>query len=104
MKKLIRDKLPAMVLEKEGRAMDTYIAEQSEYLQLLKEKLVEEANEVLSASPENLLEELADVLEVFAAVCKAHGFEESVFEAREKKFSQRGGFTEKIVLVGPCKK
>lgn len=101
MNKLIRDKIPQMVLDKERRTMPIRIADEAEYLVLLKQKLVEEANEVLTANPANLLEELADVLEVFAAVCKAHGMEDSVFEARKKKFDERGGFDSRIVLELP---
>jgi predicted house-cleaning noncanonical NTP pyrophosphatase (MazG superfamily) len=101
MNKLIRDKIPQMVLDKERRTMPIRIADEAEYLTLLKQKLVEEANEVLTASPASLLEELADVLEVFAALCKAHGMDDSVFEARKKKFDERGGFDSRIVLELP---
>jgi predicted house-cleaning noncanonical NTP pyrophosphatase (MazG superfamily) len=100
MKKLIRDKLPDLVFAKEGRSMDVYIEPSNEvYIQLLKLKLIEEATEVREAtSHEHLVEELADVLEVLKALCEAVGAEESVFEAREKKFNERGGFEKKIVL------
>jgi len=101
MNKLIRDKIPQLVFSKEGKALSVRVASKEEYLILLKQKLVEEANEVLTASPASLLQELADVLEVFAALCKAHGMEDSVFEARQKKFQERGGFDDRIVLELP---
>lgn len=65
-----------------------------EYSVQLKEKLIEEAQEVAQASTtEQLCEELADVLEVMNALCIAHGFTlKEVMVAREAKHDERGGF------------
>ena len=60
--KLIRDKLTAL-LQAKNIGVYTRIIEEAEYIERLKEKLLEEAQEVMSAtSKADLQEELADLL------------------------------------------
>lgn len=97
--KLVRDKIPEIV-KAEGREIKTYVEDdKNKVILLLKQKLVEEANEVLASTDQNLVEELADVLEVFAELCKKVGAQDSVFIEREKKFEEKGGFSKNIVLT-----
>ena len=100
MEKLVRDKIAEFVFKERGEVLITRKASDEEILELLKHKLVEEANEVLNAtSHENLIEELADVLEVLKALTVKQNLTEQVFEKRESKFLERGGFDEGIVLI-----
>lgn len=100
MEKLVRDKIAEFVFKERGEVLITRKASDEEIIELLKHKLVEEANEVLNAtSHENLIEELADVLEVLKALTVKQNLTEQVFEKRESKFLERGGFDEGIVLI-----
>lgn len=65
-----------------------------EFSRQLKEKLIEEAQEVSQVrTVEQLCEELADVLEVMTALCSTHGLAlKDVMATREKKYAERGGF------------
>lgn len=93
--KLIRDKIPEIIKE-DGEEPVTHIADNQEYRRKLKEKLQEEAEEFIE---DNNTEELADILEVIYAICE---FEDVSFEEieniRQNKKSERGGFSEKIIL------
>ena len=84
-------------IESEGRKANISFAKGEEYAQLLREKLQEEVCEFLeSGKPE----ELADILEVLFALGEECGTSrETLEEIREKKFAERGGFSQKIVLL-----
>ena len=94
--KLIRDKIPSIVLRK-GERMRVRIAEPHERLGLLCQKLLEETKEFLETP---CYEELADVQEVVNALAKQLGSFDTLKTARETKRRVRGGFDEFIVLVG----
>jgi predicted house-cleaning noncanonical NTP pyrophosphatase (MazG superfamily) len=94
--KLVRDRIPEIIKEA-GKNACIRIADEAEYKHLLRQKLLEEANEFLeSGSPE----ELADILEVVAALGGTYGlsFADLVKMAEEKRMD-RGGFEERIVLL-----
>lgn len=93
--KLVRDKIPEIILEK-GRIPITHIASEEEYWQKLKEKLLEEVGEFNEA--ENI-EELADVLEVITAIIRYKKFSPSeILSVKKKKAEERGRFNKKIIL------
>jgi predicted house-cleaning noncanonical NTP pyrophosphatase (MazG superfamily) len=97
--KLIRDKLPELVLKERNEVLNTRIADESEMLSFLKQKIVEEANEVFNAKNNSeLAEELADLLEVIRALSTKQKIVGSVFLKREEKHSERGGFEKGIIL------
>lgn len=97
--KLIRDKLPELVLKERNEVLNTRIADESEMLLFLKQKIVEEANEVFNAKNNSeLAEELADLLEVIRALSTKQKIVESMFLKREEKHSERGGFEKGIIL------
>lgn len=103
--KLVRDKIAEFVLNQRGEVLNTRVATPEEYLQLLKNKLVEESQEVLEANTkEELVEELGDLLEVIRAIAQRQGIIDELFKKREAKFLERGGFEKGIVLIGDCKK
>lgn len=97
MNKLIRDQIPSQMLAK-GIVMHNKVMNKEEFVQKLKDKLLEECKEVNeSHTPEELLEELADVLEVIHALSVALDLPiEQVERKRLEKRQQKGGFDGRI--------
>ena len=93
--KLVRDKIPE-IIEVSGKACETEILSDEEYLQMLDKKLDEELAEY---HQEQNIEELADLLEVLYATAKARGHSiEELEQVRVEKQKTRGGFDKKIIL------
>ncbi len=93
--KLVRDKIPEIIL-KDNELPSTRILDDTEYVQELNKKLLEEVNEYLEA--ENI-EEMVDILEVIRAILEAKGVTyDEIEEKRIKKATKRGAFKEKIYL------
>jgi predicted house-cleaning noncanonical NTP pyrophosphatase (MazG superfamily) len=103
--KLVRDKIAEFVMKERGEVLNTRIANSEEHTQLLKNKLIEESQEVLNAkNKEELAEELGDLLEVMRALAQREGIVDMLFSKREAKFLEKGGFETGVVLIGDCKK
>lgn len=97
--KLVRDRIPE-IIRTSGNQCKTTTLSNSDYIEALREKLVEEAEEVAIAKPEELPQELADVMEVMDALMTAAGIEpEKVREIQRDKRLKRGGFDNKIKLL-----
>ena len=95
--KLVRDKIPEIML-KSGAKPVTKILNQDEYTLCLEKKLDEE---VLEYHQGKNLEELADILEVVYAICEAKGHTtDDLLSVYQKKHQERGGFKDKIFLIG----
>lgn len=93
--KLVRDKIPEYICKKGGNPI-THIADDAEYWQKLKEKLVEEVEEF--RNDENI-EEFADLLEVVDAIADYKNFDRNEVEkVKEKKATEKGRFKDKIIL------
>jgi len=93
--KLVRDKIPEYLRKKE-LVVTTHVADNTEYAQKLREKLVEEAKE-FEADPS--VEELADVLEVLDALTHYYRFtKEQVTSVKQQKSARRGKFDDRIIL------
>ena len=89
-KKLVRDKIPEIIMLNEGRSCKTRVLDNNEYLLELNKKIKEELNEYLESGE---VEELADLEEVLRSIldCKGVSYEE--FEQiRLKKVEKRGAF------------
>lgn len=96
--KLVRDLIPD-IIHREGRVPVVRVADQSEYRQRLKEKLLEEVNEFLL---DESREEFADILEVLNAVCLLNRWDvEEVTSLRRKKAAERGSFAQRFILELP---
>ncbi len=94
--KLVRDRIPEIVTAS-GARPETRIADPVEFRALLRAKLVEEVHEFLE---EEHPEELVDILEVVRALATdLESSPEELERLREKKVTERGGFTERIVLL-----
>ena len=96
MAKLVRDRIPQIMLDKGGDPHISFAKTDDEYLKLLKDKLREEAAEYAgSGKPE----ELADILEVVEAICRLKGYRKMDIEAiKNSKAMERGKFDKRIIL------
>ena len=97
-KKLVRDKIPEIIMLNEGRSCKTRILDDEEYLLELNKKIKEELKEYLESGE---IEELADLEEVLRAILDSKGVSYEEFEQiRLEKVRKRGAFKEKIYLEG----
>lgn len=98
--KLVRDKIPVRI-QKQGEKVATIRLPESELLDVLKAKIVEEAMEVLSApSTDSLKEEMADVLEVLISLSRLGGSSLKKLEKlAARKRQKAGGFGKGLMLV-----
>ncbi|TQC41537.1 phosphoribosyl-ATP pyrophosphohydrolase [Rhodococcus sp. WS4] len=98
-RKLVRDKIPERILNAGDRPQWWPLADDDEYLNALRSKVVEEATEVRDASSSELVDELADLFEVVTALTNTLGVTETqVREAADRKRYARGGFANRIWL------
>ena len=95
--KLIRDRLPAIMRAQGLQVFDRRLND-AEFIVALKDKLLEEAQEVGAATSQvDLSDELANVMEVIAALADASGVPlQAVEERRQAKRAERGGFAERV--------
>jgi predicted house-cleaning noncanonical NTP pyrophosphatase (MazG superfamily) len=97
--KLIRDRIPEIILQ-DGRRYSVEEMSEEEYVQALKDKLVEEAQEAARAKPEELVKELADLYEVVDSLMEARRIDQEVVFAEQRKRRQsRGGFNRRLRLL-----
>ncbi|WMJ87675.1 nucleoside triphosphate pyrophosphohydrolase [Anaerocolumna sp. MB42-C2] len=93
--KLVRDKIPDFIMENNQIADYTVLSDE-DYLNELHNKLNEEIEEYQKSRE---IEEMADIFEVLQAVCAVCDFSmEKIFEIKNKKAAERGGFEKKIYL------
>jgi predicted house-cleaning noncanonical NTP pyrophosphatase (MazG superfamily) len=97
--KLVRDRIPE-IIRQDGRQCGVEVMPEGEYVQALKDKLVEEAQEAAAAEPEDLVKEPADLYEVVDALMAACGIDrEIVVTEQEERRQSRGGFNRRFRLL-----
>ena len=97
--KLVRDKIPE-IIQQSGLKCETLTLSESEYRQALREKVVEEAQEIAVADEENLITELADIYEVIDAIIETYGINRELIIAEQmRRRQERGGFQKRIKLL-----
>lgn len=97
--KLVRDRIPE-IIQADGRACEVIEMDTDEYCLALRQKLVEEANEVLNADTGELLKEMADVYEVLEALAATYDLDEAIIrEKQQQRKEDRGGFTKRLKLI-----
>lgn len=103
--KLIRDKIPN-ILSKNNLQYHIETFEDHEYQQALKDKLLEEVQELLlSENTQEIEEEIADIYEVLDNLINIFGLnQENIKDIQIQKRVDRGSFQEKIKLVSVMKK
>ena len=97
-KKLVRDKIPDIIKQNEGKDSIIRVLDNDEYLIELNKKIEEELKEYLESGE---IEELADLEEVLRAILDVKGVSYDDFEKiRQDKVNKRGAFKDKIYLEG----
>lgn len=100
--KLVRDKIPEIIVADNGKTCVTRIMEDDEYLETLNIKMQEELKEYLESGE---VEELADLEEVLRAILDVKGVSYEEFEKiRKAKVDERGAFKKKIFLESVSEK
>lgn len=94
--KLVRDNIPQIIMDNEGRFAKTRTLNDEEFLFELNKKLQEELREYLSSGE---VEELADLEEVLHAILEMKNVKYEDFEKiRKDKAEKRGSFKKRIFL------
>lgn len=97
--KLVRDKIPE-IIQQSGFKCETSTLSESEYRQALRQKVVEEAQEIAVAEEEKLITELADIYEVIDAIIETYGINRELIIAEQiRRRNERGGFQKRIKLL-----
>jgi len=98
-RKLIRDKLPEIILAT-GDKYEVRIMGKREYERELKKKLVEESKELNEVSKEKILNEIADVLELLKSISEFYKIDFRLIEEKQvQKRKERGGFKKRLFLI-----
>ncbi len=94
--KLVRDKIPEIIMQNDGKTCKIKVMDDDEYLLALNTKMQEELNEYLESGD---VEELADLEEVLRAILDVKKVSYSEFEdIRKSKVNRRGAFKNKLFL------
>ena len=96
---MVRDNIPDLIRNTGGVPVVKILGVRA-YKDALRTKLVEEACECLDAKNKKILiSELADVHEVFSAICVVENIsQKEVLAHAKRKRRERGGFEKKIYL------
>lgn len=98
--KLVRDRIPEIIREA-GRNCEIETLSKIQYGFALREKLIEEAQEVKAAlNQDDLIKELADLSEVIEAIIQENGIsKEEILAEQKKRRNERGGFENRTKLI-----
>lgn len=98
--KLVRDKIPVIINSK-GEFAKTLRITSAQTLELIKQKLIEEAFECFwESKSDNIIEELADIYELLRGASKIFEIDiDEIEKIADIKREKRGGFDESIFLI-----
>lgn len=97
--KLIRDKIPEIIV-REGKTCDIEVLNDVDYKQALRNKIIEEGEEVRTASDDELITEIADLYEVIDALIAVYGLSQSdIIQKQQERRESRGGFEKRLKLI-----
>lgn len=97
--KLVRDHIPLITNDPQIR-YHKHPLDDAAFIKALKQKLIEETQEVRDAQNDDLISELADVKEVIDELIKITGISQAQLNAvQEKKRDQRGGFNKRLFIT-----
>lgn len=96
--KLVRDKIPE-IIKVNGKLASVSVLDGPEFKAALKQKLLEEAQEVAGAPDDELIDELADVMQLVESIAKAYQINVSAIEKHKaEKAKERGAFDKRLRL------
>ncbi|MFZ1301306.1 MAG: hypothetical protein WAQ27_01865 [Candidatus Microsaccharimonas sp.] len=96
--KLIRDGLEATYVELNQQATYRKLSNK-EYIQALKDKLIEEAKEINPEDRESVINELADVCQVIEDLSNAYNISSvEINTVKDAKFKKKGGFSKALFV------
>lgn len=98
--KLVRDRIPE-IIKRAGKTPKYHTLNDEAFIDALKRKAVEEAEELLAADDESLRTELADLAEVLDALLDAYNVpDDEIIATRKARNMERGAFAERFFLEG----
>ncbi len=95
--KLVRDKIPEILMRKGDTVTVRKSRDGDEFKVLLRKKLLEEAQEYADKPDDPA--EWNDVLDVLNALARAYGINEETTRAGDQKRDERGTFDRQLVLI-----
>ena len=98
--KLVRDSIPE-IIRQHGDTCQTEVMTESEFQLALRQKIVEEAQEVMQTTTHSeLVRELADLYEVVETLLQTNDITPDMLRTeQEQRRTTRGGFTQRIKLL-----
>lgn len=96
--KLVRDKLREEY-EKLGQFARYVVLSEEEHSEALKQKIIEEANEIPVVGRDDIISELADIFQVLDDFAALNGISEAeIQEVKQAKFNKKGGFAQGVFV------
>lgn len=102
MKKLIRDKIPEIMIKQGKVPKIETLNDNAEYENALCEKLLEEVNEFIEAKNNDAVAilEIVDILEIIDALCVLKKYDKNnILKEKTNKKKERGSFEKRLLLV-----
>ncbi len=98
--KLVRDNIPA-IIRQHGDTCQIEIMTESEFQRALRQKIVEEAQEVMQTTTHSeLVSELADLYEVVETLLHTNDITTDILRTEQERHrATRGGFMQRIKLL-----
>jgi len=101
--KLIRDNIPEITMESEGKTIICHTLNDEDFLEYLFQKITEEVKECHESkhNEEELKKELADLYEVIDTILALKNFDKNkILEIQAQKKLKNGGFKKRLLMTG----